>query len=120
RCPTRSPKFAARASGPRTTGRDRSRHRHFFALCAQVLNTDGTPMLVRDALKLINQVHEEVTSTGDADYDSEAPFALDWFAAKGRSPLLYQLTRNKERSGRERAAAQVRRQRAFSRAHWPG
>jgi putative DNA methylase len=54
-----------------------------FTRYAQVLNTDGTPMLVRDALRLINQVREEVTSTGDAAYDSETRFALDWFAAKG-------------------------------------
>jgi putative DNA methylase len=54
-----------------------------FTRYAQVLNTDGTPMLVKDALKLINQVREEITSAGDADYDSETRFALDWFAAKG-------------------------------------
>jgi hypothetical protein len=54
-----------------------------FTRYAQVLNTDGTPMLVKDALKLINQVREEITSHGDADYDSETRFALDWFAAKG-------------------------------------
>ena len=54
-----------------------------FTRYAEVLNTDGTPMLVKDALKLINQVREEITSTGDADYDSETRFALDWFAAKG-------------------------------------
>src|SRR5260370_30602712 len=40
-------------------------------------------MLVKDALKLVNQVREEITSTSDADYDSETRFALDWFAAKG-------------------------------------
>ena len=28
-------------------------------------------------------MREEITSTGDADYDSETRFALDWFAAKG-------------------------------------
>jgi putative DNA methylase len=54
-----------------------------FTRHAQVLNTDGTPMLVKDALKLINQVREEITSTSDADYDSETRFALDWFAAMG-------------------------------------
>lgn len=54
-----------------------------FTRHASVLNTDGSPMSVRDALKLINQVREEITSTGDADYDSETRFALDWFAAKG-------------------------------------
>jgi putative DNA methylase len=54
-----------------------------FTRHAQVLNTDGTPMLVKDALKLINQVREEFTSHGDGDYDSETRFALDWFATKG-------------------------------------
>jgi putative DNA methylase len=54
-----------------------------FTRYAQVLNTDGTPMLVKDALRLVNQVREEITSTGDADYDSETRFAMDWFAAKG-------------------------------------
>jgi putative DNA methylase len=54
-----------------------------FTRHAQVLNTDGTPLLVKDALKLVNQVREEITSTGDAVYDSETRFALDWFAAKG-------------------------------------
>ncbi|WP_316202611.1 MULTISPECIES: DUF1156 domain-containing protein [unclassified Bradyrhizobium] len=54
-----------------------------FARSAGVLNTDGTPMLVKDALKLINQVREEITSTTDADYDIETRFALDWFAAMG-------------------------------------
>ena len=54
-----------------------------FTRYAQVLNTDGTPLLVKDALKLVNQVREEITSTGDAVYDSETRFALDWFAAKG-------------------------------------
>jgi putative DNA methylase len=54
-----------------------------FTRYAQVLNTDGSAMLVRDALKLINQVREEITSHDDADYDSETRFALDWFAAKG-------------------------------------
>lgn len=54
-----------------------------FTRHAQVLNTDGTPMMVKDALKLINQVREEITGEGDTDYDSETRFALDWFAAKG-------------------------------------
>jgi putative DNA methylase len=54
-----------------------------FLRHADVLNTDGTPILVGDALKLINQAREEVTSQSDADYDSETRFALDWFAAKG-------------------------------------
>ena len=40
-----------------------------FTRHTEVLNTDGTPMSVRDALKLINQVREEITSSGDGEYD---------------------------------------------------
>ena len=55
-----------------------------FTRHAQVLNTDGSTIFVKDALKLINQgKREEITSHSDADYDSETRFALDWFAAKG-------------------------------------
>jgi putative DNA methylase len=54
-----------------------------FTRQSQVLNTDGTPMLVRDALKLINQVREEITAPATGEYDPETLFALDWFAAKG-------------------------------------
>jgi putative DNA methylase len=54
-----------------------------FTRYAQVLNTDGTPMLVKDALKLINQVREEITAPTTGEYDAETLFALDWFAAKG-------------------------------------
>jgi putative DNA methylase len=54
-----------------------------FSRYAQVLNTDGTPMLVKDALKLINQVREEITAPATGEYDPETLFALDWFSAKG-------------------------------------
>ncbi len=54
-----------------------------FTRYAQVLNPDGSAMLVKDALKLINQVREEIASDLDADYDPETRFALDWFAAHG-------------------------------------
>jgi putative DNA methylase len=54
-----------------------------FTRYAQVLNTDGTPMLVKDALKLINQVREEITAPTTGEYDPETLFALDWFSAKG-------------------------------------
>jgi putative DNA methylase len=54
-----------------------------FTRYEQVLNTDGTQMLVKDALKLINQVREEITVPTTGEYDPETLFALDWFAAKG-------------------------------------
>jgi putative DNA methylase len=54
-----------------------------FTRYSTILNTDGTPMLVKDALKLINQVREEITAPATGEYDPETLFALDWFAAKG-------------------------------------
>jgi putative DNA methylase len=54
-----------------------------FTRYAQVLNTDGSLMLVKDALKLINQVREEITAPATGEYDPETLFALDWFASKG-------------------------------------
>jgi putative DNA methylase len=54
-----------------------------FTRHAQVLNTDGSPLPVKDALKLINQVREEITAPAAGEYDPETLFALDWFAAKG-------------------------------------
>jgi putative DNA methylase len=54
-----------------------------FTRHAQVFNTDGTPMQVKDALKLINQVREEITAPTTGEYDPETLFALDWFAVKG-------------------------------------
>jgi putative DNA methylase len=67
-----------------------------FTRYPQVLNTDGTPIAVKDALKLINQVREEISSAHDADYDSATRFALDWFGAhgfeKGRSSRAIAMT----------------------------
>ena len=84
RCRRRSLKYAAPVSVQPTSNKPPSVPALAFLLATRsVLNTDGTSMLVKDALKLVNQVREEITSTGDADYDSETRFALDWFAAKG-------------------------------------
>lgn len=54
-----------------------------FTRYAAVLNTDGEPMTVRDALKLVNQVREEIASEGEGDYDPDTRFAIDWFVAHG-------------------------------------
>ena len=54
-----------------------------FSRYAAVLNTDGEPMSVRDALKLVNQVREEIASEGEGDYDADTRFAIDWFVAHG-------------------------------------
>lgn len=54
-----------------------------FTRYSAVLNTDGDPMTVRDALKLVNQVREEIASEGEGDYDLDTRFAIDWFAVHG-------------------------------------
>jgi len=54
-----------------------------FTRYASVLNTDGEPMNVREALKLVNQVREEIASEGEGDYDAETRFAIEWFVAHG-------------------------------------
>jgi hypothetical protein len=39
-----------------------------FTRHAQVINTDNTSMVVKDALKLINQVCEEITTPSSGEY----------------------------------------------------
>jgi putative DNA methylase len=67
-----------------------------FTRYAQVLNADGTSMPVKDALKLINQVREEITAPAAGDYDNATLFALDWFTAhefkKGSSGVAINMT----------------------------
>lgn len=54
-----------------------------FTRYAAVLNPDGSEVSVRDALKLINQVREELGSEAQGDYDAPTRFAIDWFMAHG-------------------------------------
>ena len=54
-----------------------------FTRHAAVLNPDGGALSVKDALKLVNAVREEIASGDDADYDAPTRFALDWFAGHG-------------------------------------
>lgn len=57
-----------------------------FTRHAAVLNPDGSAMSVRDALKLINQVREELASAAQGDYDAPTRFAIDWFFVHGHRP----------------------------------
>jgi len=54
-----------------------------FSGCAQVTEPDGTPMRVRTALALINQVLAEVLTEQEGDLDSDSRFALKWFEQYG-------------------------------------
>lgn len=50
-----------------------------FSRFQKVLETDGTPMKVRTALGLINQMLDEALSEQESDFDPDTRFALAWF-----------------------------------------
>jgi putative DNA methylase len=45
----------------------------------KVLESDGTPMRVRTALQLINQMLDEYLAEQESEFDAETKFALIWF-----------------------------------------
>ncbi len=53
-----------------------SRHR-------QVLEADGSPMKVRGALQLINEVLDEYLASGEGDFDADTRFAITWYEQYG-------------------------------------
>ena len=50
---------------------------------ARVLESDGSPLSVRTALALINQVLDEVLAEQEGDFDSDTRWALAWFEQSG-------------------------------------
>ncbi|WP_124727908.1 DUF1156 domain-containing protein [Staphylospora marina] len=60
-----------------------------FSRYAQVLESDGTPMSVRTALALINQVLEELLSADEGEYDLDTRWALSWFEQFGMKEALF-------------------------------
>jgi len=54
-----------------------------FSRYAAVLTDDGSPMRVRAALSLINEVLDEVLSEQEGDFDPDTRFALAWFRQHG-------------------------------------
>jgi putative DNA methylase len=50
-----------------------------FSRYSAILEADGTPMTVRIALGLINQVLDEVLAEQEAEFDAETRWALAWF-----------------------------------------
>lgn len=54
-----------------------------FSAYAYVAEPDGTPMRVRTALTLINQVLAEVLTEQEGDLDADSRFALKWFEQYG-------------------------------------
>jgi putative DNA methylase len=50
---------------------------------AQVLDAEGKPVPVREALALINQVLDETLAEQEGDFDADSRFALAWFDQHG-------------------------------------
>ncbi|MFZ5851983.1 MAG: DUF1156 domain-containing protein [Actinomycetota bacterium] len=54
-----------------------------FTRYRQVLEADGSPMTVRTALALINQVLDEVLAEQEGDFDADTRFCVKWFSQFG-------------------------------------
>jgi len=50
---------------------------------AKVLDAEGKPLSVREALALINQTLDEVLAEQEGDFDADSRFALTWFEQHG-------------------------------------
>ena len=50
---------------------------------AKVLDAEGTPLSVREALALINQTLDEVLAEQEGDFDADSRWALAWFEQSG-------------------------------------
>lgn len=51
-----------------------------FSRYAKVLEADGSPVRVRSALALINQVLDEVVSEQEGEFDADTRFAIGWYS----------------------------------------
>ncbi|ABC75912.1 adenine-specific DNA methylase containing a Zn-ribbon [Syntrophus aciditrophicus SB] len=52
---------------------------------ANVLDAEGKPLTVRDALALINQILDEALAQQEGDFDADSRWALAWFEQAGFS-----------------------------------
>ncbi len=50
-----------------------------FTAASRVLEPDDTPMTVRTAIALINQVRDELSGEEATGYDADSRFCIDWF-----------------------------------------
>lgn len=60
-----------------------------FSRYAQVLEADGSPMRVRTALQIINQLLDEFLSEQEGEYDPETRWAVAWFEQMGHEEGLF-------------------------------
>ena len=54
-----------------------------FTAASRVLEPDDTPMTVRTAIALINQVRDELSGEEATGYDADTRFCIDWFETFG-------------------------------------
>jgi len=60
-----------------------------FSRYAKVVESDGSPMTVRTALTLINQVLDEVLAEQEGEFDSDTRWAVAWFEQFGMAEGPY-------------------------------
>lgn len=60
-----------------------------FSRYSSVLESDGSPLSVKTALALINQVLDEVLAENDGDLDSTSRFCLKWYLHYGWADARY-------------------------------
>jgi len=69
---------------------------------AQVLDAEGKPLSVREALALINQTLDEALAEQEGDFDADSRWALTWFEqsgfAEGEYGVAEQLSKSKNTS----------------------
>jgi putative DNA methylase len=69
---------------------------------AKVLDAEGKPLTVRDALALINQTLDEALAEQEGDFDADTRWALTWFEqqgfAEGEYGVAEQLSKSKNTS----------------------
>ena len=60
-----------------------------FSTYSKVVETDGTSMSVRTALRLINEVLSEILSGEESEFDADTRFAVTWFEQFGHNAGLF-------------------------------
>ena len=73
-----------------------------FTRYTRVVDAEGNPMAVREALALINQVLDEALAEQEGDFDADSRWALTWFEqqgfAEGEYGIAEQLSKSKNTS----------------------
>lgn len=60
-----------------------------YSKYSEVIESDGSPMLVREALRQINAILDEVVSEQEGDFDADTRWCISWFEGQGFTEGLY-------------------------------